>query len=312
MEQGLGELQGLCYFDGKLFVVWSHAGGCKMDVYTAYYDEDTGVTINHLDSMKLPGECIRSPCIDRHGHSIFIACVVGGVVIARLEGDRLVTEKTLRCVEKPHDVDVVSPDTICVCDGDTYTVKVVDVTHDVVTATLLRPEEVIMNGTGPMRLAVLGNCIMEMHGKTLIIYHYDNIKPIEIIRVPESLNSVSAISTDGRGHFLLTDCETRAVFVVDMKGELRHRVDIQSDYKTCDCAVVGRQLWVGCSEGDIVFLSSTNPYTTSASSAEMVYGFSSPCHLSSIKSSPSYLPSIKSLRPVDILPESSISTISFN
>ena len=169
-------------------------------------------------------------------------------------------------MQNPHDVDVISPDTICVCDGDTYTVKVVDVTHDVVAATLLRPEEVSMNGTGPMRLAVLGHCIMVMYSSILTIYHYDSIEPVEIIPVPESLNTVSAISTDAQGNFLLTDCETRSVFVVDVKGQILHTVNFDSYSKARDCTLVGRQLWVGCSNGDIVFLSSINTPST-----EMAY-----------------------------------------
>ncbi len=282
-EQGLGDLQGFCYFESKLFVLWGHVGGCNMNVYTAYYEEDTGASITHLDSMPLPADCIGSPRVDRCNHRIFIPCDVSGVVIARLEGDRLVTEKTLLCVEKPLDVDVISPDTAYVCDGDTYTVKVVDVTRDVITATLKKPEEV--NNAIPMRLAVLGDRIMVMYmygGPILAIYQcpYDSLDPIQVIPSPEDLNSVSAISTEARGHhFLLTDCKSRYMFVVDVKGNLLDTVNIEVDRYPCDCAVVGRQLWVGCSSGDIVFISSRDDIEYMMNYLERPWDFqeSDPC-----------------------------------
>ncbi len=176
-------------------------------------------------------------------------------------------------MQNPHDVDVISPDTICVCDGDTYTVKVVDVTHDEVTATLLKPKNMPMNDTGPIGLAVLGNWITVMYSSILTIYHYDGTEPVRIIPVPERLNTVSAISTDARGNFLLTDCEAKSVFVVDMEGQICHTVNLDSDSKARDCAIVGRQLWVGCSNGDIMFLSSTK-----TPSAEIAYELSSGGH----------------------------------
>ncbi len=56
----------------------------------------------------------------------------------------------------------------------------------------------------------------------------------------------------------------------DFNGHLRCRVQVNSDSKTCDCVVVDRELWVGCTNGDIVFMSSdeTLPQRPSTPSPE--------------------------------------------
>ncbi len=267
-----GDLQGLSLVDCKLLVVWGRGGSynkCMLRAYSRSYDEGIGTYFRHLDSMTLHAEYARSPRVDRHSHRIFVPCEIGGVVVARMDEDKFVEEKTLTSVKEAHNVDAVSPDIIYVCDWDTYSVKVVDVTRDVITATLEKPEEA--EGKRPVRLAVLGDSIMVTYdGLILTVYRHGIVAPVKVIRPPEGLKLVSAMSTDGMGHFLLTDFKTKSVFAFDFNGHLRCRVHVNNDSKTCDCVVVVRELWVGCTNGDIVFMSSdeTLPQRPSTPSPE--------------------------------------------
>ncbi len=255
------DLRGFCFFEGKIFVVFapdSGVDGCSIGVYRARFHEGVGAIITHLDSMALAVDCrayVRCPHVNRHNSRVFIPCKDDGVLVARLEADSLVRENTLTCVNKPHDMAVISPNMVYISDWDSDTVKVVDVTRDVITTTLKKPDEARYKR--PFRLAALGDSIMVTYdGPILVVYHHDNIDPIRVIHTPEGLQNVSSISTDGRDHFLLTDCETRSLFVVNVKGTFKRRININTDSKTLACAVVGRQLWVGCSNGDLIFMSS--------------------------------------------------------
>ena len=53
-----------------------------------------------------------------------------------------------------------------------------------------------------------------------------------------------------------TDWKANFIFAMDFNGNLRHTVSIDNGYTPWDCAVVNRQLWVGCVRGDIVIMSS--------------------------------------------------------
>ncbi len=179
-----------------------------------------------------------------------------GVKVARLDGDRLVREKTLTCVSEPISVDVLSPDTVYI--GDMERVHVVDVRDDRIMLTLEKPDPVELH-EDPYRLAVLGNTVMVFYGNLaggLVVYSHGNSVPVRVITHPEGLQSVSAISTDCQRHFLLTDQFADSVFVIDASGNLCHTVNTGTDGRLIDCGVVNKQLWVGTSSGHIIIMSS--------------------------------------------------------
>ncbi len=196
--------------------------------------------------------------MDRHSRRVFVPCYDSGVTVARLDGDRLVSERTLTCVEWAISVDVMSPDTVYV--GDSKRVHVVSVTDDRKLSTLDKPDTA--RGESLHSLAVLGDSVMVCYGpSTLVVYRHGSPAPVRVIPHPGGLEWVTAVSTDCRSNYIVTDIMTRSVFIIDSDGKLRHRVNIpDTDSDTysepMDCAVVNRQLWVGCYNGDIVIMSS--------------------------------------------------------
>ncbi len=260
-------LHGLCYSDGCLYVVDEcdvESGGASL-ILSVYRVQGDSEDITLLDRMTLrtgayswtPSVC---PRVDRHSRRVFVHCWDNGVSVAHLHGDRLVREKTLTCVRVTVSVDVMSPDTVYVSDGSSHSVRVVDVRDDRITSTLEKPDTV--KGERPSSLAVLGDSVMVCYGRdlTLVIYRHGRPAPSKVIPQPGGLKSVFAVSTDWHSNFLVTDTltvkETNPVFVIDISGNVRHTVNIDSDSWPRDCAVVNRQLWVGCYNGDIVIMSS--------------------------------------------------------
>ena len=187
---------------------------------------------------------------------MFFPVLAQGITVARLDGDRLVREKTLTCVWEAISVDVLSPDTVYI--GDMERVHVVDVRDDRIMLTLEKPGPVELYGK-PYGLAVLGNTVMVFYGNLagcLVAYSHGSPVPVRVITHPEGLQSVSAISTDCQRHFLLTDQFADSVFVIDASGNLCHTVNTGTHSGLMDCVVVNKQLWVGTMSGDIIIMSS--------------------------------------------------------
>ncbi len=172
-------------------------------------------------------------------------------------------ERTLTCVGYAISVDVMSPDTVYVGELDSGSVHVVSITADRKTATLEKPDTV--RDEPPLSLAVLGDSVMVGYGvSTLVIYRHSSPAPVRVIPHPAGLERVTAVSTDCHSNYIVTDSETRSIFMIDADGNLCHTVNIphadsDADSRPQDCAVVNRQLWVGCDDlynGDIVIMSS--------------------------------------------------------
>ncbi len=254
-------LLGLCYRDGNLYTAEAHVELHRIRGSLAVYQVDSG-SLTLLDRLELGvtgwGE-VWSVCprVERDGPLVFIPCVGIGVTVARLAGDRLVRERTLRCVKRPESVDVMSRDIVYVCDWHSYNVRVVDVRNDRIASTLETPDTV-RKGDWPRRLAVLGDSVLVGYDEThtLVVYRHGSPTPVRMIPRPGGLEYVSAINTDFYSHFIITDQYTNTVFVVDLTGKLRHKVNIDTGSVTRDCAVINRQLWVACEGGDIVLMSS--------------------------------------------------------
>ncbi len=260
-------LQGLCYGDGWLYAGerhelklgrFSYRVSHSLAVYLVQRDSGE---ITLLDRLELTGwkfevEVSMCPRIDRHSRRVFIPCGLSGVTVAHLDGDRLVRERTLVCVREAANVDIMSSDTVYVGDRDSRSVHVVDVRNDRITSTLAKPDTV--RDRWPSSLAVLGDSVIVSYGASgpsLVVYRHGSPTPVRVI-IPTEEQSVGAVSTDWQHNILLTNREIESVFVTDISGRLCHTVNIATYSGPVDCAVVNRQLWVGCYYGDIVIMSS--------------------------------------------------------
>ncbi len=195
------------------------------------------------------------PCVENHSKRVFVPCENRGVTVARLESGRLIRETTLTCVSNAISVDAVSPDTIYVCDIDMRSVLVIDVRDDSITSMLNNPEK---DRGAPRQLAVLGDCVMVSYESgTLAIYRHGSPGCLKVIPWNGGMVGKAILSTDCQHHFLVIKPLSKCVYVRDVSGNLRHTVNIDSDDSPPRfCAVVNRQLWVGCRDGDIVIMSS--------------------------------------------------------
>ncbi len=192
------------------------------------------------------------PRVDHYSQRVFIPGG-SGVIVARLDGGRLVREKTLTCVKYPKSVDAMSPDTVCICGVGSGSVSIVDVRDDRIISTLNNPEGVTCEQ--PNSVAVLGDSIIVKYDiGPLVVYRHGSPDPVRVPLRPEWGYLIS-ISTDRQHHFLITDSRTKNVLVVDVSGEVLHKVEIKAHSSIVDCAVVKRQLWVGCRNSDIVVMS---------------------------------------------------------
>ncbi len=254
------ELSGLCYSDGGLYVVqgrWEEPGQHRwsLAVYQVHSDsEDLTLTDTlEMGASEMWPVCPRFEC---HSRRVFVSCRYKGVAVVRRDGDRLVREKTLTCTRDARSMDTISPDTIYVCDWYSHSVHVVDVRDDRITLTLEKPDT--LKSEWPWRLAVLGDSVIVGYTDSpLVVYHHGSPAPVRVIPRPETLRYVFTLSTDSQCHFMITDSFTKSVFIMDVSGNVLHTVNLDSDsLGPADCAVVNRQLWVGCSNGDIVIMSS--------------------------------------------------------
>ncbi len=260
MTQAGDTLHGMCYSEGCLYVTEGRWESVRYSLSLSVYrvqsdgghitrlDTLTGLGMGHWNMVSL------CPRMDHHSHRVFVSCQHSGVTVARLDGDRLVRERTLTCVRNAISVGAMSPDNVYVGDYDNDSVHVVDIRDDRKTATLEKPAT--LWGERPDSLAVLGDSVMVCYGySTLAMYRHGSLAPVRVI-APGGLERVTAISTDFQSNYIVTD-ETRSVFIIDNNGDLRYTANIpHTDSEPRDCAVVNRQLWVGCLTGDIVIISS--------------------------------------------------------
>ncbi len=261
-------VEGLCYKEGCLFVVdggrqWSDGIGTDSFSLTVYRVEPDSGDITHLDTLTVWEKSYpwtMRPRVDHHAHRVFIPCFrEKGVIVACLDGDRLVRERSLTCVKDPISVDVMTPDTVYVGDRDSKRVHVVDIRDDRITATLDKPDTV-SQWDSPQCLAVLGDSVMVYYfdmETILVVYRHGSPTPVKVIPPPGGLKWPRAINTDFYSNYMVTYDDAKSVIIIDSNGDVRHKLNIpDTDSKPRDCAVVIRQLWVACDNGDIVIMSS--------------------------------------------------------
>ncbi len=221
------------------------------------------------------GGHFRSPSIDRHSHRVFLP-VRDGVLVARLEGDKLVKERILHSGNDVYDLVVIPLHTLYVSDWHSGAVSIIDGIHDTVTATLKTPV-LTRPGMIPYHLAVQGDNVVVFYGEDMIaalksksvisgyfsvvVYRHGSLTPIRILHSPDSPAEVLLpylFTADSEGHVLLI--KKKSVIVINTNVcRISQEINVNTDSAISGCTVVNRQLWVGCKNGDIVIMSSGEP-----------------------------------------------------
>ena len=244
----------MCYFNGRLYVTEQRDESVSYRYRLAVYTIRGQDTVTLLDSLDLGIEA-GQPHVDRHSGHVYIPCRRHrGVRAVMFDGRKLIdASPILGCVGHPVGIAVVS-NTLYICDWDSNTVCLVDAIQDRVTARLQAQRW----GRSPMNLAVLADTILVMYGgPRLALYRRGVHTPGKALPNPPGLQSVPGVTTDHHSSFLLVDNESRAVYVLDVSGNLTHTIPIPGDREPRDCTVVGRQLWVACRNGHIIVMSSS-------------------------------------------------------
>ncbi len=87
-------------------------------VYMVHSDTENIELIDSIELGLIKGLLLWSvsPRVEHPSQRVFIPCGFRGVTVARLDGDRLLKERTLICVRHAVSVDILSSDTVYVCD----------------------------------------------------------------------------------------------------------------------------------------------------------------------------------------------------
>ena len=244
----------MCYYSGRLYTVEERKeGGPHTLAVYSITDQDT-VTLLHALDLHMHGSP-QSPRVDHRSGWVYIPCKSSGVYVVRYDGSKLVLVAMLKCVRQAESLAVVSTNTLYVCDRDSKTVWLVDVAQDRIIARLQPPGEVI--GVDLYNIAVLGDTVLvEYGGPTLVLYRHGVPTPGKLVPKPQGLDSVWGLITDHHSSFLVTDYWSSTVSILNISGNLTHTIPTPGNREPVDCTVVGRQLWVGCFNGNIIAMSS--------------------------------------------------------
>ncbi len=258
-------LEGICCDESKLYCVERQRvyGRLRYRSILAVYDisragDESPRLLDKMEVGAVSPFC--RPRVDRHSHRVYVQCYAAGVQIFRLENNQLLPVGKLGCVKDVVSVAVNTADTVFVCDRDTKSVCLVSVSADTVIMQLETPEQV--QGERPRRVAVLGETILVCYGDNILVaYNRNSPTTGQVLQTPEGLQLVYSITTDNYSSFLITDYSSAALFVLDDRGYLHHRIIPDAGAATdnsrlLDCAVVQSQLWLGYEGVSIVVMSS--------------------------------------------------------
>ncbi len=239
-----------CYHNHRLYTVeWRESSSDRLCMYQV---TEQGLTL--LDTVDLGVDTCTSPLVDGNTQRVYIPVIDPyGVSVVSWDDTRLTKQSTLECVGECWSVGVISPHTLCACDETSNRVSVVNVTDNTVTATLSKPAEVI--DETPHRIAVAGNAILVLYGIKLVVYKDGISSPGTMVTPPAGLNPVNCISSDGVSRFLVSNLKSKAVFILDMSGELCEKINIDTDDVVWDCTMGDGKLWVGYYTGEVNVMS---------------------------------------------------------
>ncbi len=248
-------VEGMCYLRGRLYTVEGRRMGGSFRYTLAVYGIDRN-SLTLLDTLDLGGTAAWVPRVDRHTGHIYVPCMSLGVCVVRFDGRKLVTMTTLKCVQDPRGLGIISSGLLYICDWERGNDCLVDVTQDRVTSTIQAPQGVI-RGSKPCHRAVLGDTVLVGYtGPSLVLYRHGFPASSKMVPWPKQLQSLYGLTTDNHSSFLLADSFSHSVFVLDASGNLTHTIPIPEYKRPQDCVVVAGQLLVGCDDGDIIVMSS--------------------------------------------------------
>ena len=267
-------LHGLCYSYGYLFVAGHRLESdmCRtgLFVYRVQGDSDDITLLDYLDMDMRKPHWHPHPRVDHHRWRVFIPWNDSNVIVVRLAGDKLVRDRTLTCISRVRSVDVMSSDTVYVSNWEF--VHTVDVREDKITSILEKPETMRDHDRMPVGLTVLGDSVLVNYSSAVVLYYHGSPAPVRVIGLSHTwLGLNAAVSTDHHQHFLVyTSPNTKfvdtgkmtgtsmvaSVLVMDVSGNVRHTIQIDTDSYIRDCAVVNRQLWLASKDGNIIIMSS--------------------------------------------------------
>ncbi len=222
-------------------------GDVRLQRTTYWITVYSGVKENNLvqlDARGFRSTHLGKPSVDHYIGQVYIPAIGNGVNVVRYDGTRLLKHPTLKCVPGASAVAVVSREALYVCDSVNGTVCLVDIKKDRVTARLDAPLEIHGDGRCPHHIAVVGDTILVSYpGPNLVIYRHGISARGKMVPRPQGLTSVSALSTDNRKCFLVTDLPSSTVFVLDLSGKLIRAIRLPVN-DAVDCTVVDGQLLV--------------------------------------------------------------------
>ncbi len=237
-----------------------------LSAYRLHSGQDPLVPIDTI-ALDTPTPSVRGawwPRLDPQEHLVYVPCEHYGISVIKLEGEKLLKVNQLKCVAAPVAVTVVSPHHLYVIDGASSTVCLVDAKTDTITTRLELSEA--LSGFEPYRLAILGDTLsagcLPPGASTdsadslsnLLVYKCGSSNPGKLVR-PEGLRHVEGMGTDNHSKFLMADRFVHAVFVLNVRGELCHRIDVTDNLVPMDSAVDGGKLLVGCEDRTILVMS---------------------------------------------------------
>ncbi len=252
-------LVGMCCVESKVYAVeqsltdWSH----RLTMY--HVSEECA--IKQLDVLQITVAnvggyaSIWQPRPDRQGEYVFVPFEGRGVLIVHWDGSKLVLEKTLTCIKEVSSAAAISSHTLYACDVNTHRICTVDMKNDVITSHLEPPPG--MSNDKPYRLAALGDTVLVCYvTNKLALYRPARSAQGVLIDSPNAIRRVLGVTTDRHSHFLITDRDACAIFVMETDGMHVASIDCGDSWPR-DCAVVRGQLWVAGKGGGFTVMSSS-------------------------------------------------------
>ncbi len=103
-----------------------------------------------------------------------------------------------------------------------------------------------MRGVIPTDVSVMQETVLVcFNSNNLVLYGNGDWAPDQVLHISEELEKVCCVGTDSHSSFLVTDCDSKSVFVLDERGKLRHRIRAFRDGELVGCALIYKQFWLG-------------------------------------------------------------------
>ena len=168
----------------------------------------------------------RYPAADRQGY-IYVPHNTGVAVLRMVDDRRLHVDRNLTgggSLKFVDSVAVVNDTTLCVIKwwGDDQTVSLLDITTDTVLTVLQQPAGT-ESKTASAVASVLGSVLVKYAHLTMVIYTAG--KTSGTVLDIEGMKSVSEVTVDPDGRFLLSDRAGKTIWILAVTGEVLARFE---------------------------------------------------------------------------------------